>query len=441
MVLYIILVLLLIGCLAFLVYRTRQQKQAYQDRVQQMKSQETEYIQDKKENETETETEQTTETEVKKTSATSAKKQTEKAAAAATPESDEEETQGETTVTLDVSGYLAHRWYFRAFPPKKTAVIYDVREGMEKLIGQYGLENKFDVKETLQVEECLQNLQKLDELEVVFLSGIHSHDRNIILKYCIRNGIQVYVIPRVGDVLMSGAKQVHMFHLPMLRTGTYNPQPEYLFIKRLIDILLSGVASILFSPVMIVTAIAIKAYDGGPVFYSQTRLTKGGREFGVLKFRSMKVNAEKDGVARLSSGEHDPRITPVGHVIRKCRIDELPQLLNILKGDMSIVGPRPERPQIAEEYEKAMPEFYLRLQVKAGLTGYAQVYGKYNTTPYDKLLMDLMYISHANILDDLFIMFATVKILFMPESTEGVAEGQTTALQETAAADEEKESK
>lgn len=337
--------------------------------------------------------------------------------------------------------YLAHQWYFRAFPPKKTAVIYDVREGMEKLIGQYGLENKFDVKETLQVDECLQNLQKLDELEVVFLSGIHSHDRNIILKYCIRNGIQVYVIPRVGDVLMSGAKQVHMFHLPMLRTGTYNPQPEYLFIKRLIDILLSGVASILFSPVMIVTAIAIKAYDGGPVFYSQTRLTKGGREFGVLKFRSMKVNAEKDGVARLSSGENDPRITPVGHVIRKCRIDELPQLLNILKGDMSIVGPRPERPQIAEEYEKAMPEFYLRLQVKAGLTGYAQVYGKYNTTPYDKLLMDLMYISHANILDDLFIMFATVKILFMPESTEGVAEGQTTALQETAAADEEKESK
>lgn len=335
--------------------------------------------------------------------------------------------------------FLAHAWYFRTFPPKRTAIIYDVREGMEKLINQYSLEKKFEVREVLQVEECLLEPSRLDGMEVVFLSGIHSHDRNIILKYCIRQNIQVYVIPRVGDVLMSGAKQVHMFHLPMLRTGVYNPQPEYLFVKRAADILLSGIATVLFSPIMLVTAIAIKAYDGGPVFYSQTRLTKGGREFGVLKFRSMKVNAEKDGVARLSSGENDPRITPVGRIIRKCRIDELPQLLNILKGDMTIVGPRPERPSIAAEYEQAMPEFNLRLQVKAGLTGYAQVYGKYNTTPYDKLLMDLMYISHASMLDDLFIMFATVKILFMPESTEGVAEGQTTALQESAAADEEKE--
>lgn len=142
--------------------------------------------------------------------------------------------------------------------------------------------------------------------------------------------------------------------------GRYDPQPEYLFLKRLADIVFAGAAVIILSPIMLITAIAIKAYDGGPVFYSQTRLTKNGREFGVLKFRSMKVNAEKDGVARLSSGENDPRITPVGRVIRKCRIDELPQLFNILKGDMTIVGPRPERPSIAAEYEKVMPEFRLR---------------------------------------------------------------------------------
>lgn len=324
--------------------------------------------------------------------------------------------------------YTAHHWYFRSFPLRKTMIVYDVREGMESLINQYDLERKFQIEEIIQVKECLENLEKLNKVDTVFLSGIHSHDRNIILKYCIEQDVRVYVVPRVGDVLMSGAQQVHLFHLPMLRVGRYEPTPEYLFVKRLIDLMMAGVATVILSPIMVITAIAIKAYDKGPVFYKQTRLTKDGKEFGVLKFRSMKVNAEKDGVARLSSGENDPRITPVGRIIRKCRIDELPQLLNILKGDMTIVGPRPERPSIAADYEKVMPEFHLRLQAKAGLTGYAQVYGKYNTTPYDKLLMDLMYISHPSLLEDLKIMFATVKILFMPESTEGVEEGQVNAL-------------
>ena len=148
----------------------------------------------------------------------------------------------------------------------------------------------------------------------------------------------------------------------------------------------------------------------------------------IHKFRSMRVDAEKDGVARLSSGDNDDRITPVGRIIRKFRIDELPQLLDILSGNLSVVGPRPERPEIAEEYMKEIPEFQLRLQAKAGLTGYAQVYGKYNTTPYDKLQMDLMYIAHPSFAEDIRICFATFKILFSPESTEGVSEGQTTAI-------------
>ena len=201
-----------------------------------------------------------------------------------------------------------------------------------------------------------------------------------------------------------------------------------MFIKRALDIAFSTIALIVSSPVFVITAVAIKAVDGGPVFYRQRRLTKNGKLFDVLKFRSMRVDAEKDGVARLSTGENDDRITPIGRIIRKCRIDELPQLICILSGDMSIVGPRPERPEIAMEYEKELPEFALRLQAKAGLTGYAQVYGKYNTTPYDKLQMDLMYIAHPSIIEDFKIVFATVKILFMPESTEGVADGQTTAM-------------
>ena len=322
---------------------------------------------------------------------------------------------------------VAHNWYFRYFAAKRTTIIYDQREGMEQLISQYGLSKKFDVISTMDVATALENdLSVLHGVDVAFLCGVHSHERNIILKRCIAQGVQIYLIPRIGDVLMSGAKRMHMFHLPMLKVGRYSPAPEYLFLKRAMDIVISGLALLMLSPVMLITAFAIKR-DGGPAFYRQCRLTKDGKTFDVLKFRSMRVDAEKDGVARLSSGDHDDRITSVGRFIRKCRPDELPQLLNILRGDMSIVGPRPERPEIAAQYEEELPEFALRLQTKAGLTGYAQVYGKYNTTPYDKLQMDLMYISNPSIIEDVKIMFATVKVLFESESTEGISEGATTA--------------
>ena len=322
----------------------------------------------------------------------------------------------------------AHQWYFKTHAPKRTGVIYDQREGMESLLNEYGLNKKFDVIHIASVENCINdNMEKLKNLEVVFLCGIHSHERNIILKYCIMNDVQVYVIPRVGDVIMSGAKQMHMLHLPMLRVNRYAPTAEYRWAKRIFDVVVCGVALIILSPIMLITAIAIKFTDGGPVFYKQCRLTQNGKKFDVLKFRSMRVDAEKDGVARLSTGDKDNRVTAVGKIIRKVRIDELPQLINIIKGDMSIVGPRPERPEIAEQYEKELPEFALRLQAKAGLTGYAQVYGKYNTTPYDKLQMDLMYIAKPSFVEDLRIIMATIKIILIPESTEGVAEGQTTA--------------
>ena len=325
---------------------------------------------------------------------------------------------------------IAKAWYFAVFPPKRTAVIYDKKPGLETLVSEYGLRKKFDIQMTANVEEYLNNSSILDGAEVVFLSGIHSHERNIILKRCIRDGIEIYVIPRIGDTIMSGAKQMHMLHLPILNVEWQNPPAEYLIVKRILDIVFAGIALVIASPFMVITAIAIKVTDGGPVFYKQKRLTKNGQEFYVMKFRSMRVDAEKDGIARLSAGDNDDRITPVGRVIRKCRIDELPQLFNILGGSMTIVGPRPERPEIAAQYMEELPEFALRLKGKAGLTGYAQVYGKYNTEPYDKLQMDLMYLAHPSIVEDLRIMFTTVKILFMPESTEGIAAGQTTAARE-----------
>ena len=179
---------------------------------------------------------------------------------------------------------------------------------------------------------------------------------------------------------------------------------------------------------MLVTAIAIKLCDRGPVLYKQERLTIDGKVFKLLKFRSMVVNAESDGVARLASS-NDSRVTPVGKIIRKIRFDELPQLFNIFIGDMSVVGPRPERPEISKQYEEEMPEFSFRLKVKAGLTGNAQVVGKYNTTPYDKLKLDLMYIERYSIAKDILLILKTVKIIFMPdESTEGIKEGYITPI-------------
>ena len=325
--------------------------------------------------------------------------------------------------------WIANLVYYSLYPAKKTLIVNDVRRDMDGIIRKYHMERKFDIAKSVSVEECLNDLSVIDDVEVVFLSGVHTHERNVILKYCMYNDKLVYMIPRVGDVIMSSAQQVHLFHLPMMRTGRYRPNPEYVILKRLFDIVSSALGLIVLSPLFLVVAIIIKASDKGPVFYKQERLTKDGKRFMIHKFRSMRVDAEKDGIPRLSSGVYDDRITPVGRFIRRYRIDELPQLFDILTGNLSVVGPRPERPEIAEEYMKEMPEFQLRLQAKAGLTGYAQIYGKYNTTPYDKLQLDLMYIAHPSFAEDIRICFATIRILFKPSSTEGVAAGQTTALE------------
>lgn len=333
--------------------------------------------------------------------------------------------------------YVSRWWYFRVFPPKKTIVIWDLRYGLGELIDEYGLDRKFEVIANLKIDDCLENLSVLDRAEVVFLSGIHSHERNIIIKYCIEHHITAFIFPRIGDTLMSSAKQFYLFHLPLLRLQRYNPPLEFLFIKRTFDLVASLALIVLLSPLMVVLAILIRR-DGGPAFYRQNRLTKDGKVFKVMKFRSMRVDAEKDGVARLSTGENDDRVTKIGHFLRRFRLDELPQLFNILRGEMSFVGPRPERPEIAAEYEKDLPEFSMRLQAKAGLTGLAQVYGKYNTAPYDKLQMDLMYIANPSLVQDLRIIFATIKILFARDSTEGIPMGETTAMDEEKKLEKEK---
>ena len=291
---------------------------------------------------------------------------------------------------------------------------------------RYSLLDQFALSEDL--DETINKIQTYD-CDGIMLCGIHSSPRNSLVKYCIENDIPVYLRPNIGDFIVNSAEEIQLANLPVLLCERAAIPTTYRVGKRIMDIILALLGLLVFSPFMIITAIAIKVYDRGPVFYKQVRLTKDGKEFNVYKFRSMRVDAEKDGVARLAS-KGDDRITPVGKIIRAVRIDEMPQIFCILKGDMSIVGPRPERPEIAKDYEAEMPEFALRLQVKAGLTGYAQVYGKYNTEPYDKLQMDLMYIAQQSFVTDFKIILATVKILFIPESTEGVAAGQTTAMEQ-----------
>lgn len=319
------------------------------------------------------------------------------------------------------------------FPPKRTCVIYGNEDSYEVVSSLQKMNWRFHFTDILRASDHGENLPDIlnavRDSEAVFLCGVSSSVRNKVLKYCIDQDIQVYIRPNISDILISGAARFHMANTPILHCTRSKATFGYRIVSRFMDIFFSSLALVLASPVMLVTALAIRLYDGGPALYKQVRLTENGKRFLIYKFRSMRMDAEKDGVARLAC-ENDDRITPVGHIIRKFRLDELPQLINILKGDMAIVGPRPERPEIAEQYERQMPEFRLRLQVKAGLTGYAQIYGKYNTEPYSKLEMDLLYISNRSILQDIRLMFATIKILFQSESTEGIQSGMTTAEKE-----------
>jgi len=321
----------------------------------------------------------------------------------------------------------ANRLYLRMYPPMKTAILYRQERDLAKLQQVKHFSTEFDIQKYIRdPEDIMQLFKDLEGCSALFMIGIGVELRSIVAEYCLQNNVKAYLVPQTADVLLSGAKPMEAFNIPILRIYSPYPAPEYMIIKRGFDIIASFLGLVLASPIMIVTALAIKLYDGGPILYKQVRLTRNGAKFTMWKFRSMCVNAEKDGVARMAC-ENDCRITPVGRIIRAGRIDELPQLFNILAGDMSVVGPRPERPEFSREYEQTTPAFSLRLQVKAGLTGYAQVYGRYNTKPMEKLQMDLIYINNMSIIEDLRLIFATLKILLIRESMVGVKQVQTSA--------------
>ncbi len=325
--------------------------------------------------------------------------------------------------------YVCDLVYHKVFPPRELLIIHGERP-IDAIVSKFdSRKDKYVISKCMNISEGIEAIEKeiMERYGAVVLWDISVADRNILLKFCYSKSIRVYMMPKISDVLVKGADQLHLFDTPILLTREYALKIEQRVAKRLIDLCCALILLIIASPFMLITAIAIKLYDGGPVFYKQIRCTRDAKEFYILKFRSMRVDAEKDGVARLAS-KNDDRITPIGKFIRAVRIDELPQLINILKGEMSFIGPRPERPEIIAQYLEEMPEFAFRMKVKAGLAGYAQVYGKYNTTPYDKLKLDLTYIENYSVWLDLKLMLLTLKILFKPESTEGVDKNQTTAI-------------
>ena len=243
---------------------------------------------------------------------------------------------------------------------------------------------------------------------------------------CAEKELRVFLVPELSDIQMRSMRMMHILDTPLLMYEEFKLHKRELLIKRLCDILLSASALLLTSPLFFIIAVAIKIEDKGPVFFFQERCTKNLRIFKMAKFRSMKPGSDKLGP--IPATELDSRITRVGKVIRAMRLDELPQLWNILKGDMSIVGPRPERVEYVNAYTKELPEFALRSRMQGGLTGYAQVYGKYNTSPYDKLVMDLNYIENWSLLLDVKLILLTIKVCLKKESTEGFEEETAASL-------------
>ncbi len=323
--------------------------------------------------------------------------------------------------------YIVRKFYGYLYPPRQMLVIYG-NYSPEELISKINTrKDKYNICASVSYHESEETIKEMiNKYEAIVLCDLPAEVRNDLMKYCYEKSIRTYVTPKISDLMLRSADDIHLFDTPLLLARNQGMTIVQSIMKRSFDIIVSLIGIVIASPFMLIIALAIKIYDRGPVFYKQARLTKDGVEFMIYKFRSMGMDSEEKGARLAAKG--DKRVTPVGKVIRNIHFDELPQLFNILKGEMSVVGPRPERRVIADQYLEEIPEFDMRLKVKAGLTGYAQVYGKYNTTPYDKLKLDLTYINNYSFWLDIKIMFLTFKILFQKENTEGVDEKQVTAI-------------
>ena len=310
--------------------------------------------------------------------------------------------------------------YYKLYAPHDMLLIYGNKRGVGLKIKMDSRRDKYNISKLICIDVGFDAVCKeIRKHEAVILTDVPAEIRNDILKYCYQHRVRTYVAPKLTDIMIRGARQNNLFDTPLMLVKGTGLTPMQRVVKRTMDIVLSAIALLILAIPMAAVAVAIKLEDGGPVFYKQKRMTRNGREFDILKFRSMIVDAEKYAGAVLAT-DNDPRITRIGRFIRATRLDEIPQIINILKGVMSIVGPRPERKVIADEYCKDIPEFAYRLKVRGGLTGYAQIYGKYNTSAYDKLRLDLMYIENYSLMLDIKLIILTMRIIFSKDSTEGI---------------------
>ncbi len=286
-------------------------------------------------------------------------------------------------------------------------------------------EDKYEIVRTVSITRGVDAVIAMArEYDGMIIGDITASSRNRLMKRCYAENIRSYTVPKISDILLRSSVELNIFDSPLYLSRNIDGLAwDQALVKRLEDLVIAGAMLVVTGPFFLIIAALIKCTDHGPVFYTQNRLTLDGRVFRIYKFRTMVVDAEKKS-GPVKAGDKDPRILPVGRFLRATRLDELPQLLNILKGEMSLVGPRPERPELAAIITKNIPEFQYRLKVKAGLTGYAQIYGKYCTTSYDKLKLDLTYIRNYSFWMDLKLILMTPKVLFMKESTEGFVDGE-----------------
>lgn len=324
---------------------------------------------------------------------------------------------GQSVVLMFAVAFMVNI-YRKLVKPLPVVMIYGNYENdIEKKLN--GIPQKYHVEKKIRFDDPEFDLETIvDNCSSILISDVPAQIENAVIKKCFEKDKRVYFIPKISDIILKSSDSLNVIDTPLYLSRNLGMSFWQRFWKRVVDVVFCGLAVVILCPVFLITMLAIKLEDHGPVFFKQERVTKDGKHFMILKFRSMIVDAEKDGRPH-PAGEKDDRITKVGRVIRACRIDELPQLFNILSGDMSIVGPRPERYEHVEKYTNDIPEFKFREKVKGGLTGYAQVYGKYNTSALDKLKLDLTYIANFSLLLDFQIMFETVKILFQKDSTEG----------------------